>query len=187
MLASATLKLPANFNKAVIQPIRLWVDEAADDGNAFLNLGAVDDDGAPDAQRFVTTAVDSAKVVAAELVKRAIQFDGTTAPMEKCLDDLHKRLGIIEDEIKSRSLSFKPKAIYVCKTNITDDGEKDDHTKPFEHRKAPPIRIWRYLVEEKGIDPKDILITHDPQPASRADMASEGLPRLHAPIQPTCS
>ena len=26
------------------------------------------------------------------------------------------------------------------------------------------------------------LITHDPQPASRADMASEGLPRLHAPI-----
>ncbi|WP_270665426.1 MULTISPECIES: hypothetical protein, partial [unclassified Aeromonas] len=24
------------------------------------------------------------------------------------------------------------------------------------------------------------LITHDPQPASRADMASEGLPRLHA-------
>ena len=31
------------------------------------------------------------------------------------------------------------------------------------------------------------LITHDPQPASRADMASEGLPRLHAPIQPTCS
>ena len=32
-----------------------------------------------------------------------------------------------------------------------------------------------------------ILITHDPQPASRADMASEGLPRLHAPIQPTCS
>ncbi|QXW29128.1 type II toxin-antitoxin system death-on-curing family toxin [Aeromonas sanarellii] len=33
----------------------------------------------------------------------------------------------------------------------------------------------------------DNLITHDPQPASRADMASEGLPRLHAPIQPTCS
>ncbi|WP_244061836.1 transposase, partial [Aeromonas caviae] len=31
------------------------------------------------------------------------------------------------------------------------------------------------------------LITHDPQPASRADMASEGLPRLHAPIQQTYS
>ena len=34
---------------------------------------------------------------------------------------------------------------------------------------------------------KRYLIIHDPQPASRADMASEGLPRLHAPIQPTCS
>ncbi|MCR3986104.1 hypothetical protein NUK49_21760, partial [Aeromonas caviae] len=30
-------------------------------------------------------------------------------------------------------------------------------------------------------DKKLFLITHDPQPASRADMASEGLPRLHAP------
>ena len=73
--------------------------------------------------------------------------------MEKCLDDLHKRLGIIEDEIKSRSLSFKPKAIYVCKTNITDDGEKDDHTKPFEHRKSPHPYL-EVSCEEKGIDPK---------------------------------
>ena len=40
---------------------------------------------------------------------------------------------------------------------------------------------------EDLLDPKIYLITHDPQPASRADMASEGLPRLHAPIQPTCS
>ncbi|MGU5703767.1 hypothetical protein ACV1C5_19575, partial [Aeromonas caviae] len=31
------------------------------------------------------------------------------------------------------------------------------------------------------IDLNGYLITHDPQPASRADMASEGLPRLHAP------
>ncbi|GKR25181.1 hypothetical protein KAM469_39690 [Aeromonas caviae] len=37
------------------------------------------------------------------------------------------------------------------------------------------------------IEQKIILITHDPQPASRADMASEGLPRLHAPIQQTYS
>ncbi|GKR54654.1 hypothetical protein KAM484_38490 [Aeromonas caviae] len=34
---------------------------------------------------------------------------------------------------------------------------------------------------------KNFLITHDPQPASRADMASAGLPRLHAPIQQTYS
>lgn len=42
------------------------------------------------------------------------------------------------------------------------------------------------LIASVG-DAKSFLITHDPQPASRADMASEGLPRLHAPIQPTCS
>ena len=41
--------------------------------------------------------------------------------------------------------------------------------------------------DDKSDGIKLFLITHDPQPASRADMASEGLPRLHAPIQPTCS
>lgn len=158
LLASATLKLPSNFNKTVIQPIKLWVDDASDDVIAFKALGAIDEDGAPDAQRFVTSAVSSEKVVQAQLVKKAIQFDGSTAPMEKCLDDLHRRFNLIEEEIATRGLGFKPKAIYVCKTNITDDGEKDDHTKPFNHRKAPPIRIWRYLVEEKGVNPKDIAI-----------------------------
>ncbi|GKR31210.1 hypothetical protein KAM470_12830 [Aeromonas caviae] len=42
-------------------------------------------------------------------------------------------------------------------------------------------------VMSDEVHPFSFLITHDPQPASRADMASEGLPRLHAPIQPTCS
>jgi transposase len=41
------------------------------------------------------------------------------------------------------------------------------------------------LIASVG-DAKSFLITHDPQPASRVDMASEGLPRLHAPILPTC-
>ncbi len=43
------------------------------------------------------------------------------------------------------------------------------------------------FTQQDLIDINAVLITHDPQPASRADMASEGLPRLHAPIQPTCS
>lgn len=156
LLASATLKLPDSFNKSVIQHIKLWVDEAESESNEFKALGAIDEDGKPDIKRFITTAVDSVKVVTAQLVKRAIQFDGTTAPMERCLDDLTERLDTLTEEIDARGLGFKPKAIYVCKTNIADDGEKDDHTKPFEHRKAPPIRIWRYLVEEKGVDPKTV-------------------------------
>lgn len=158
LLASATLKLPDSFNKSVIQHIKLWVDEAESESDAFKALGAIDEDGKPDIKRFITTAVDSAKVVDAQLVKRAIQFDGTTAPMERCLDDLTERLDTLTEEIDARGLGFKPKAIYVCKTNIADDGEKDDHTKPFAHRKAPPIRIWRYLVEEKGVDPKSVAI-----------------------------
>jgi type III restriction enzyme len=151
LLASATLKLPANFHKAVIQPIKLWAEEASNDYERFAELSALGADGSPDAQLFVTTAISSEKVVSAELVKKAIQFDGTTGAMEKSLDDLHKRLELIKAEISERGLGFSPKAIYVCKTNIADDGEKDDHSKPFMHRKAPPIRIWRYLVEEKGI------------------------------------
>jgi type III restriction enzyme len=156
LLASATLKLPANFQKSVIQPIKLWVEEV-DDPSPFAALGAIGEHGQVEAERFITTAVSSEQVVLAELVKKAIQFDGTTAPMEQCLDDLMKRLEVLNGEIVDRGLGFKPKAIYVCKTNITDDGDKDDANKPFEHRQAPPIRIWRYLVE-KGVSPKDIAI-----------------------------
>lgn len=164
LLASATLKLPANFAKSVLEPQRRWVEEASDDEASverFAQLKAVDDAGTPDADAFAITAVDSNFVIDAELIKTSIQFDGTTAPMERCLDDLHDRLQLIEQEIKVRSLGFAPKAIYVCKTNITDDGDKDDHTKPFEHRNAPPIRIWRYLVEQKKVDPARIAIYAD--------------------------
>lgn len=158
LLASATLKLPENFNKSVIRYIKQWVEDDADNVSTLELLGAINEHGQPDAQQFITTAVSSVKVVDAQLVKKAIQFDGSTAPMEKCLDDLMNRLAILDEEIVNQGLKVKPKAIYVCKTNIADDGEKDDHTKPFEHRKAPPIRIWRYLVEEKGISPNDIAI-----------------------------
>ncbi|GJH34217.1 DEAD/DEAH box helicase family protein [Paraburkholderia hospita] len=158
LLASATLKLPDAFNKSVIQHIKLWVDDAAGDVSAFKQLHALNEHGEPDAGCFITTPVKSEDVVDAQLVKRAIQFDGTTAAMEHCLDELIARLNILQEEIDARGLGFKPKAIYVSKTNIGDDGEKDDHALPFEQRRAPPIRIWRYLVEEKGIDPKSIAI-----------------------------
>lgn len=160
LLASATLKLPIKFQKSVIQHIKSWVEEVTDTGS-FATLKATNEHGQPEAERFITTAVSSKDVVEAQLVKKAIQFDGTTAPMEQCLDELMARRKALHKEISERSLGFKPKAIYVCKTNITDDGEKDDATKPFALRKAPPIRIWRYLVEEKGISPKDIAIYAD--------------------------
>lgn len=164
LLASATLKLPAIFAKTVLAPQKDWVEEAGEEeagAEQFALLKAVDDDGKPDASAFAITAVDSNAVIKAELIKTSIQFDGTTAPMERCLDDLYDRLQLIEQEIDARALGFVPKAIYVCKTNITDDGDKDDHTKPFEHRNAPPIRIWRYLVEQKKVDPAKVAIYAD--------------------------
>lgn len=160
LLASATLKLPPRFQKTVIQHVTNWVDEC-DDVEAFSHLKSLNSNSEPAGERFITTVVASERVVDAHLVKKAIQFDGTTAPMERCLDDLMKRMAVLEKEIAARSLGFKPKAIYVCRTNITDEGDTDDATKPFSHRNAPPIRIWRYLVEEKGVAPKDIAIYAD--------------------------
>ena len=157
LLASATLKLPESFQKSVIQPIKLWVEEA-DDTQSFIDLQAASDAGSVEAERFVTTVVSSERVVKAELVKKAIQFDGTTAPMERCLDELISRKRLLDSEIAALGLLIQPKAIYICKTNVADDGQKDDPAEHFLQRKAPPIRIWRYLVEQKGISPEEIAI-----------------------------
>lgn len=156
LLASATLRLPDRFNDSVISPIKLWINESGASAAQFDALGATEK-GRPDAKLFNTTAVSSAAVVDAELVKKAIQFDGTTAPMERCLDDLLHRLDMLEKEIDARGLNFKPKAIYVSKTNVTDQADKNDHTKPWNLRQAPPARIWRHLVE-RGVNPASIAI-----------------------------
>lgn len=160
LLASATIKLPTKFHDLVIQPTKSWVVRCSGEVEAFQALGAVKN-GAPDPDTWMTTLVDSQKVVDAELVKNAIHFDGTTAPMETCLDSLMERRALIQKEITDRGLRIKPKAIYVCKTNITDDGQPDDPANPFNLRQAPPIRIWRYLVGSKGIDPTTIAIYSD--------------------------
>jgi len=160
LLASATLRLPQNFQKSVIQPISLWVGESGSPAE-FKELEALDKDGNPSDKAFVTTAISSELVVKAGLVKMAIQFDGTTAPMSTSLDALTSRLATLDNEIALQNLSFRPKAIYVCKTNINDDGLKDDPALPFNMREAPPIRIWRYLVDEKSVSPSEIAIYAD--------------------------
>ncbi len=160
LLASATLRLPENFNKNVVRPFERWIDEAdsEDDLAVFRTLQAIGEDGRPAVELFITTTVHSEKVVDAQLVKKSIHFDGTTAQMEFCLDELIARLESLEAEIKARGLGIQPKAFYVSNTNMVSKDEKDNPSDAFEHRKAPPIRIWRYLVEKKGVDPKEIAI-----------------------------
>lgn len=157
LLASATLRLPPSFQKSVVQPVRLWAEEA-EDADSFGKLGAVSKSGEIEPELFITTVIDSNDVVIAQLVKLALQFEGTTASMDRSIDDLFQRLGLLESEVSSVGIQLRPKAIYVCKTNITDDGGRDDASLPFSKREAPPIRIWRYLVEQKGVDPSEIAI-----------------------------
>lgn len=157
LLASATLRLPVAFSKSVVSPIELWVEECGQT-DAFSKLLATNEDGEVKPELFITTIVDSEKVVTAQLVKRALQFDGTTAAMGSSIDELFDRLRLLEQAVEDENLQFSPKAIYVCKTNITDDGSRDDPSLPFLKREAPPIRIWRYLVEQKGVSPDRIAI-----------------------------
>lgn len=161
LLASATLQLPTAFAKAVRDPVLDWVEDCKTTPSIFVDVHALDEAGVPSPELFVTTTIDSMAVVGAHLIKTAIQFDGTTAPMERCLDDLHHRLALIQADIDVRGLVIVPKAIYVCKTNINDDGDKDEVDKPFNDRNAPPIRIWRYLVEAKQVPPSRIAIYAD--------------------------
>lgn len=157
LLASATLRLPSTFIKSVVSPIELWIEETGDD-EAFTDLEATNEEGEVKPNLFITTIVDSEKVVKSQLVKLALQFDGTTAAMDRSIDELYQRLKLIEQAARDAYLQLSPKAIYVCKTNITDDGARDDPSLPFLKREAPPIRIWRYLVEQKNIDPARIAI-----------------------------
>lgn len=157
LLASATLRLPVNFTKSVVNPIKLWVEEA-EQVFEFGKLDAVTEQGEVEPELFITTIVDSEKVVNAQLVKLALQFDGTTAAMDRSIDELFDRLVLLEGAVEQAQLQMRPKAIYVCKTNIADDGSRDDPALPFTKREAPPIRIWRYLVEQKGVPPQQIAI-----------------------------
>ena len=160
LLASATPNLPFKFQDSVIRHVTSWFDETRD-LDSFKRLGALDKSGSPQADLFITTSVPSGKVVEAQLIKKAIQFDGTTSQMESCLDDMMTRMQILHHEISNRNLQIRPKAIYVCRTNVANDGDNDDHSAPFAQRKAPPIMIWRYLVENKGVAPSDIAIYAD--------------------------
>lgn len=108
----------------------------------------------------ITTYVTSKDVVEAGLVKRQILLGGYQAQMEETIDDLLSQMADADQLVSNLGLTLKPKAIYVCRTNIVEGNayQQDDPKRPFDQREAPPILIWRYLVNKKGIDPASIAV-----------------------------
>lgn len=139
LLASATLRFPAQFDTEVIQPLRLQA--------GYTDEGLI-------------TSVKSSTVVASGLVKGMISLDGLNAPMEETIAEMITDMREAESAARVEGRSFKPKAIYVCNTNIlADDASRtDDPKQPFDQRKAPPIQIWRYLTEQCGIPANEVAV-----------------------------
>lgn len=108
----------------------------------------------------LTTYVSSKDVVEAGLVKRQVLLGGYAAPMEETIDDLLADMEKADQAVENLGATVTPKAIYVCRTNIVEGNanQTDDPKRSFDQREAPPIVIWRYLVNEKGVDPAEIAV-----------------------------
>lgn len=142
LLASATLRFPAQFDTEVIQPLRTQAEYKDED---------------------LITSVKSSTVVASGLVKGMISLDGLNVPMEETISEMLSDMREAEKDTEAAKVSFRPKAIYVCNTNITaDDASRtDDPKQPFDQRQAPPITIWRYLTEQCGVPAEEVAIYAD--------------------------
>jgi len=108
----------------------------------------------------LTTYVDSVNVVEAGLVKRQVLLGGYQAQMPDTIDDLLADMAEADKAVSALGLSLTPKAIYVCRTNIVEGNalKQDNAKRPFSQREAPPILIWNYLVDRKGVDPATIAV-----------------------------
>lgn len=150
LVASATMKTPGKLGRIVD---RLKESGWSDEG--------IEDDG-DRASRSMVTAVRSLDAVEAGLVKRQVILGGYATEMESALGDMIAEFGSTTKKAIDLQAGFLPKAIYVCRTNISqEDGTPDNHNRPFVNRRAPPILIWRYLVEHAGIPPKEIAVYCD--------------------------
>ena len=102
------------------------------------------------------TGIRSTDVVEAELVKREVRLGGYITAEEAAIDAMIKDYRELTTITHDHGAGFSPKCIYVCDTNIPDDEQK-----PFSGRLAPPIRIWKCLVEQCKIDPREIAVYCD--------------------------
>ncbi|CDQ45687.1 DEAD/DEAH box helicase family protein [Mycolicibacterium neoaurum] len=142
LLASATLRFPAQFDADVIQPLRTQGEYKDED---------------------LITSVKSSTVVASGLVKGIISLDGLNAPMQETISTMLSDMRDAEDDVRAAGLSFSPKAIYVCNTNVLADdaSQTDDPKQAFDQRQAPPIQIWRYLTEQCDVPSDEVAVYAD--------------------------
>lgn len=141
LLASATLRFPERFNSEVIDR---------------LHQNGLDEDD-------LITRIPSGVVVKSGLVKSTVTLDGLNSPMQETVATMLADMRDAEADAVEAGLPFLPKAIYVSNTNMveSDDGMADDPKQPFRQRQAPPILIWRYLVEECGIPAQEVAVYAD--------------------------
>jgi type III restriction enzyme len=108
------------------------------------------------------TAVKSADVVAAGLVKSQVALGGFETSLELTLGPMIDAFHNVDRKAAEFGAAFRPKAIYVSQTNKNqDDGSIDNAAKPFRERRAAPVLIWRYLTETAHIDPAEIAVYCD--------------------------
>lgn len=140
LLASATMRLPTRIG-AEVQHIKA--------------AGYEDKD--------LVTKVETKHVVSEGLVKDTVLLEGYNTPMEEAVSQLLTDWKEATAEAEALNVDFRPKSIYVCNTNVVADTPNltDDPKQPFGQRQAPPILIWKYLVEEMGIDPSTIAVYSD--------------------------
>ncbi|HVW40357.1 MAG TPA: hypothetical protein VHC18_03310, partial [Amycolatopsis sp.] len=84
------------------------------------------------------TDVDAAAVADSGLVKARVLMAGYEAPMEETVTSLLDDLADANSASQALNLDWRPKAIYVCKTNIieSDAYRRDDPRQPFTSREA---------------------------------------------------
>jgi type III restriction enzyme len=103
-------------------------------------------------------SVSNKKVVDSGLIKKNLAIGGYLTPMEIAVNSLLEDFSDCEKVATRLGVNFKPKAIYVCDTNmIMNRSLVDDPLTPFDQRQARPIQIWRHLVNA-GIDPETIAV-----------------------------
>jgi len=138
VLSTATQRIPRRFNEEIIDVLRQSGDKSDED---------------------LITQIDAKAVAETGLIKTTVELIGRQAPMEEVIDELFDELLAARTDADTYGLGGEPKVVYVCKTNVIEGSdEKDNHKQPFSQRQAPPILIWRYLTERRGVDPRTIAV-----------------------------